>query len=468
MVEEADMYDPWQMSTAASSSNDHEDDIFRAETIENVIPLDRQIGIVEKKTAPPVLQHVLFGQPESIERADDSRELDPPMLTYAVLDANKVANLRDMLETSGLEHRCLFTGNAYDELKDGAPWIVRLEEGNRFTRNLFTRSDTPWHLWDSEPGIYIRSRATLDDLWRHLRKFTRIQDEAGNWFYQRFWEPHALMVYAESETSPFAGADIHNVIALQGGEARIVFPGSTQTKFSKPVLTVRDRQLHARNGTRIYALDLARKFFAAAPEQMRRLGLSSSGPMTTSIIYMGNALARFEITRSADVARICACGLFHGMHILRDPRNIQLVNSTLGQGKIAPSVRALHFEQGLRSSLRHAPLISDAGLKRACDDLAALESYGILPTVPYDHAGIPSSKVQMSFWAACNMGWHQAGFSPDESSLRKTAHMRLSLLWTPYFLQDPIHIGLKELFLQSRKNEITTLIHELRQRLNEG
>lgn len=94
-----------------------------------------------------------------------------------------------MLEASGLEHRCLFKGNAYDELKNVAPWIARLEEGNAFTRNLFTRSSAPWHLWDTEPGIYIRAHGTLDEMWKHFRKFTKVKDEEGKWFYFRFWEP---------------------------------------------------------------------------------------------------------------------------------------------------------------------------------------------------------------------------------------------------------------------------------------
>ncbi len=74
------------------------------------------------------------------------------MLTYAILDAAKITNLPELLEASPLEHRCLFKGSAYDALKDAAPWVVRLENGNSFTRNLFTRSSAPWHQWwDSEP-----------------------------------------------------------------------------------------------------------------------------------------------------------------------------------------------------------------------------------------------------------------------------------------------------------------------------
>lgn len=110
------------------------------------------------------------------------------MQTYAILDAPKVMNLPDLLESSGMKHRCLFKGDAYDELKYVAPWLVCLEEDNSLIRNLFTLSDASYHLWNKEAGIFIRSRHDFDSLWRHFRKFTRIQDENKKWFYWRFWD----------------------------------------------------------------------------------------------------------------------------------------------------------------------------------------------------------------------------------------------------------------------------------------
>ena len=101
------------------------------------------------------------------------------MYIYAVLDAAKIANLPELLERSGLEHRCLFKNDAFDKLKDVAPRIVRLEEGNRFTRFFFTKSDATQHLWDAKPGIFIRSDASPEELSQHFRKFTRIRDEQG-------------------------------------------------------------------------------------------------------------------------------------------------------------------------------------------------------------------------------------------------------------------------------------------------
>lgn len=113
---------------------------------------------------------------------------------YAVLDAALVPNLPELLEASGLEHRCLFSQEAEETLGNSAPWIVRLERTNKFVRNLLTDSPSPapWHLWGYEPGLFIQSTGSLDSLWQHLRKFTRVQDHAGNWYFMRFWDTNFL------------------------------------------------------------------------------------------------------------------------------------------------------------------------------------------------------------------------------------------------------------------------------------
>lgn len=53
--------------------------------------------------------------------------------------AAKIVNLPELLESSRLWHRCLFQGKAYDELRTVAPWLVRPERENAFTRTLFSR-----------------------------------------------------------------------------------------------------------------------------------------------------------------------------------------------------------------------------------------------------------------------------------------------------------------------------------------
>lgn len=197
MSANTDLDDYWiqQYSNPQTPSEPH----LNIETIEDVEPLDAQFGVAEPKNVPDALYGALFGQPEPTEGDVQQAGGDPtnvPLLhTYAILDAAKIQGLPELLTASGLEHRCLFKGAALEELKDVAPWIIRLEGGNSFTRNLFTRSDSSWHLWDKEPGIYLRSRGTLDDMWGHFRKFTKVQSRDETRAIFRFWDALTARVY---------------------------------------------------------------------------------------------------------------------------------------------------------------------------------------------------------------------------------------------------------------------------------
>lgn len=188
--------DPWlslSVQTGSAGALDALADRLTIQTIENVKPLDLQLGAAPKRTVPDALYDVLFKQPEPTEAdiaaVGGDTSAVPLMQTYAVLDAGKVFGLTTLLESSDLEHRCLFVGAAYEDLKDVAPWLVQLKDETTFTRNLFTKGEAPWHMWSAAPGIYLRARQPIDTVWRHLRGFTRLQDEAGKWFFFRFWEP---------------------------------------------------------------------------------------------------------------------------------------------------------------------------------------------------------------------------------------------------------------------------------------
>lgn len=204
------------------------------DTISDIQPLDDQFGADPKKTAPDALYGVLFGQsqPSEVEItvAGGDPQNVPPIQTYALLDAAKITHLPEMLGASDLEHRCLFKGAAYEELKDVAPWLVRLEEGNDFTRNLFTAGSAPWHLWEHEAGVYIRSRASLEELWKHFRKFTKVRDLDDKWFYFRFWEPETTSWYLTIQSKSNIAQDRFFRLAYQV----ITINSETCTVFSYP------------------------------------------------------------------------------------------------------------------------------------------------------------------------------------------------------------------------------------------
>ena len=174
----------------ADATQEEDQSWLHVEEIGPVTPLDAQFGVHPKKTVPDALHDALFGQPEptEAERAAFGEDV-PPLGTYAVLDAAKMPYLlTSLLESSGLRYQSLFQGAAQEELGEHAPYLVELKDCHDFTRRLFTGPDGINGLWEKELGIFIRSRTSFDALRKHLRKFTRVQDEEGKWYYFRFWE----------------------------------------------------------------------------------------------------------------------------------------------------------------------------------------------------------------------------------------------------------------------------------------
>lgn len=242
MTASNDQFDPWQdlpthPKMGGTSLPIHALDFV---TIRDVAPLDAQIGVSPKKTVPDALRDTIFGQPEpaiaEIKAAGGDATDLPLMQTYALLDAAKIMHLAERLKASGLEHRCLYQGDAADNHSDAAPWLVRLEDGNAFTRSLFSAAETPENLWWSDPGLFIRSRRGLDDLRNHLRKFTRLQDEQDKWFYFRFWEGwHFHVLAGRQEKLP----ELSRLFARITGDGEVITP---HHRIEEAVVTRRARE----------------------------------------------------------------------------------------------------------------------------------------------------------------------------------------------------------------------------------
>ena len=102
--------DPWMM---LSPSRGHEKrpaaDWLHIEAIENVRPLDRQFGMSQRrKFVPDALNDILFGElsPTEVEiaAAGGDTAAVPPLQTYAIIDAAKVINLAELLESRVWTH----------------------------------------------------------------------------------------------------------------------------------------------------------------------------------------------------------------------------------------------------------------------------------------------------------------------------------------------------------------------------
>lgn len=210
MPSSIDPDDPWlHLDGISSASSNSQQPALHIRTIEGVTPLDAQIGAFPKKTVPDALYDALFGQPKptatEVHAADGDVTAIIPMNTYAILDAAKITNLPDILEGSGLEYTCLFKGSALEDLKNIAPWIVSLGIENLFTRNLFTKSNMPFHLWDeaivSGGSMFCRSYMPIDEIKKHFRRFTQVKNESGKIINISFWSPSFLSAARHTTTS---------------------------------------------------------------------------------------------------------------------------------------------------------------------------------------------------------------------------------------------------------------------------
>ena len=245
------------MVRQASSTNppEAEQHWLEVDELGPITPLDSQFGVDPKKSVPDALQEVMFGQPEPTE-AEQAEWGDavPSMLTYAVLDAAKMPYLlTSLLESSGLRFQSLFQGDAQEELAEHAPYLVELVDDNDFTQRLFTGPQGIGGLWEKELGIFIRSRVGFDALRKHLRKFTKVQDEEGKWFYFRFWEnPYTHLFFGK------ASAETGWMMSVQDQMLSVVYFKDSIVLHARPSHPL-DRPVHRSKPTQEWVIGLTQE-----------------------------------------------------------------------------------------------------------------------------------------------------------------------------------------------------------------
>lgn len=125
--------------------------------------------------------------------------------TYLLTDATtrKMINKTfDLDDYNDLKMRSLYAGQLAKELKQQAPYLIDVTLNQeqisddslvpKFHRDFFSK------YWGKNTGIFIHSTETLDNLIFHLKKFIKIQDETGKWFFFRYFDPRIMSHYLES------------------------------------------------------------------------------------------------------------------------------------------------------------------------------------------------------------------------------------------------------------------------------
>lgn len=130
------------------------------------------------KSRAPDLMNLLWpaGQPTS-------------MNVWAILDGARDDRIYPAVIGCYLENCCLYSGDLAPELQMTAPYLVKLDNEDRFTRYLLNQG------WGNSWGVFFRSDTSMPQLRRHLRQFFRVKDERGRRLIFRYYDPRVLRVY---------------------------------------------------------------------------------------------------------------------------------------------------------------------------------------------------------------------------------------------------------------------------------
>jgi hypothetical protein len=111
-------------------------------------------------------------------------------LNYYIIDAARALDRMSEVFAFEIYYDSLYQGRSEEVLADYAPYIIDL----KFAEHEFL----PWLINNSKGnswGIFISTKASFEQLYKHLRKFLIVQDEEGNELYFRFYDPRVLRIF---------------------------------------------------------------------------------------------------------------------------------------------------------------------------------------------------------------------------------------------------------------------------------
>lgn len=106
---------------------------------------------------------------------------------FALLDAARHDSIFPAVMGADCLMACLYR-DVPDELARVAPYLVEIQPKSAFADWLFQR-------WGDQWGIFLATRARLDELYRHFRRFLIVKDPEGRRLYFRYYDPRVLRTY---------------------------------------------------------------------------------------------------------------------------------------------------------------------------------------------------------------------------------------------------------------------------------
>jgi hypothetical protein len=117
------------------------------------------------------------------------RRMPADMRVWAVLDGARDARIFTAVGESNYDQCCLYAGKLPWLLARSAPYLVKLEKGDRLTEFILDEG------WGNNWGVFCWTRTSFLELRRHFRGFLRVKDECGRKLIFRWYDPRVFRVY---------------------------------------------------------------------------------------------------------------------------------------------------------------------------------------------------------------------------------------------------------------------------------
>ncbi len=110
-------------------------------------------------------------------------------LTYVLLDAARMGTQIEIAQVRNKAYETLYRGTSSEKLAAVAPYLFQFAYSTPFA-NWYLRNG-----WGESWGVMLKSGWPLQELQKHFRKFLKVETEAGQSLYFRFYDPRVLRIF---------------------------------------------------------------------------------------------------------------------------------------------------------------------------------------------------------------------------------------------------------------------------------
>lgn len=115
---------------------------------------------------------------------------------YCLIDAARIGPVLLEHFTEGVKYDSLYRGRSEEVLAAVAPYIAEIGADDEFDEWLFGEG------WGDGRFVFINSKFTMEELWKHFRKFLLVKNDKGEELYFRFYDPRVLRIFLPTCTEP--------------------------------------------------------------------------------------------------------------------------------------------------------------------------------------------------------------------------------------------------------------------------